>query len=137
MCPAENPTSDVEAMRAPVILVVEDEVLIRLSIAEHLRDTGFVAIEASSAEEARSVLEGGVGIDLVFSDVHMENGDDGFALASWIAQHFPHVQVMLTSGVTSSTEAAKLQPSTPFLNKPYDAKWVEGRIRKLLADKKA
>lgn len=132
MCPAEDPNSDTHTMRAPIVLIVEDEVLIRLSIAEHLREQGFSVIEASSAEEARAVFLGGLSVDFVFSDVHMTDSDDGFALAEWLADNHPDVLVMLTSGVTTREQAAS-RGATPFINKPYAAKRVEEQIRAMLA----
>ena len=70
MSPAEDVIPDM-ADRAPIILVVEDEVMVRLAAAEHLRENGFTVIEAVSADEARSVLQSGIDVSLVFSDIQM------------------------------------------------------------------
>jgi CheY-like chemotaxis protein len=64
------------------ILVVEDEVLIRLPLAEYLRDCGYSVFEASNVAEAKAVLDADTPVDLVFSDVNMPGNENGFALAA-------------------------------------------------------
>ena len=61
----------------PVVLVVEDEILIRFLISEHLRDVGFTVIEASNADDAAAVIQSESPVDLVFSDINMPGGMDG------------------------------------------------------------
>jgi CheY-like chemotaxis protein len=111
------------------ILVVEDDVLIRISLAEYLRDCGFAVLEAASGDEAIEILQArGHDIDLVFSDVQMPGATDGFALARWIRSNLPGVRVLLTSGVAHSAEKAEgLCLDGPMVSKPYDH-------AKLLAD---
>ena len=75
------------------ILVVEDEVLIRLPLAEYLRDCGYRVFEASNVAEA--VLDADTPVDLVFSDVNMPGNENGFALAVWICQRHPDTNVIL------------------------------------------
>ena len=85
------------------ILVVEDEVLVRLVIAEYLRECGYRVHEAAHAQEAIAVLESpDVTIDIVFSDVVMPGNLDGFGLARWVRAHRPHVEVILTSTIDRS-----------------------------------
>jgi CheY-like chemotaxis protein len=117
------------------ILVVEDEVLIRLVIAEYLRECGYRVHEAASAEEALVVLQSSdVSIDLVFSDVVMTGQMDGFALARWLRQHKPEVKVILTSGIDRSADiAATLCEAGPMLEKPYEPNHVVDRIRQLVS----
>jgi CheY-like chemotaxis protein len=118
------------------ILVVEDEVLIRLVVAEYLRECGYTVHEAAHADEARAVLDTpDVGIDLVFTDVHMPAGSiDGFGLARWVREHHPDVQVILTSGAARSAEiAGELCERGPMLAKPYEPATALDRIKQLLA----
>jgi DNA-binding NtrC family response regulator len=119
---------------APVILLVEDEVLVRLDLADYLRRRGFTVLEASSVGEAEAVLTAGVAIDLVFTDINLLGPRDGVELAQWIQSHFPHVPVMLTSGMKSALLAAKVACAhvTDFITKPYDHAAVEQRIRALV-----
>ncbi|HEX2224313.1 MAG TPA: response regulator, partial [Thermoanaerobaculia bacterium] len=90
----------------PTVLVVEDEVLIRLAVAQYLRDCGWVVLEAGDAEEALTILQAAdVRVDLVFTDVQMPRALDGFGLARWIRAHRPEVRVLLTSGAPAAMAA--------------------------------
>ncbi len=117
------------------ILVVEDEVLIRLVIAEYLRECGYKVHEAAHADEAIVVLQApDVSIDVVFSDVMMPGNMDGFGLARWVRTNHPKVQVILTSGIDRSAEiAGMLCEAGPLLEKPYEPHGVVDRIKQLLA----
>lgn len=135
MSPARNhrPTSEAGDDKA-VILVVEDEVLIRLVIAEYLRDCGYAVIEAGNAQDAIALFQANVEVDVVFTDVQMPGGLDGFGLAQWVRRHRPGTPVILTSGVAKASEAAEtLCEDGPLLQKPYDSDEVGRRIRQLLA----
>ncbi len=120
---------------SPTVLVVEDEVLIRLVIADYLRECGYRVHEAANAAEAIAVLESRMAtIDIVFSDVQMPGDMDGFGLARWIRAHQPGVRVILTSSVERSADiAATLCEAGPLLEKPYEPQGVVDRIRQLIA----
>ena len=117
------------------ILVVEDEILVRLAIADYLRECGYKVHEAVSAEEAIAILQAPeVSIDVVFSDVEMPGTMDGFALARWVRANKPGLQVILTSGVERSADiAATLCEAGPLLSKPYSSHDVVDRIKQLAA----
>lgn len=117
------------------VLVVEDEVLIRLVIADYLRECGYRVHEAANADEALAVLESpDVTVDVVFSDVSMPGSMDGFALARWIRANRPQVDVVLTSGIDRTAEiAGTLCEAGPILGKPYEPQSVVDRIKQLLA----
>ena len=116
------------------VLMVEDEVLVRLFAAEHLRDFGYRVIEAAAAAEAMAVLQAGVPVDILFSDVQMPGAVDGFALAQWVRQHHPRVTVILTSGHAAvAAKADALCVAGGFLPKPYDPARLVAEIRRLLA----
>ena len=90
------------------VLVVEDEVLIRWVIADHLRDCGYRVIEAGSGDEAIEVLRRtALTIDVVFSDVGMPGSTDGFALFRWVRQQHPMMKIVLTSGMAKAADAAE------------------------------
>lgn len=131
---ATHPANDATSV-PHVILVVDDEVLIRMAVAEYLRECGFHVFEAADGEEAVTVLTAtDTAIDLVFSDVQMP-GMDGFSLARWIREHRPGVQVLLTSGNPTSiaqkaTDLCHLGPVEP---KPYDHEPIKQRIQRMLA----
>lgn len=118
---------------ADTILVVDDEVLIRMVVAEHLRDCGYRVIEAGDGEEAIAVLKADGRIDIVFSDIQMPKLN-GFGLAHWVRRERPRVQVLLTSGGIKSAEIAdELCESGPLIEKPYDLGHILSRIRAMLS----
>lgn len=136
MCPAEEPIVEPEGERGPVILVAEDEVMIRLGVAEHLREAGFMVIEAANGQEARAVTEAGVDIDLLFSDIDMP-ALDGIGLAQWMLLNRPDTPVVLTSGLASALVTAKTAcPHVKaFVNKPYGYEAVTDTLRKIIAQR--
>lgn len=73
-----------QANNPPVVLVVEDDVLIRTSAAEYLRASGYKTVEATTAAEAVDVINSGAPVDVVFTDVRMPGGMDGVELAGWV-----------------------------------------------------
>ena len=117
------------------VLVVEDEVLIRLVIAEYLRECGYRVHEAVNAEEAILILQAPeVSIDIVFSDVEMPGDMDGFGLARWVRANLPEIQVILTSGAERSADiAGTLCEAGPLMKKPYHTQAVVDRIKELAA----
>ena len=129
-----SPTSAVETAGAapqPVILVVDDEVLVRLPIADHLRDVGFTVVEAANAGEALEVIASDAPVDLVFTDHNMPGEMDGCALADWLASHRPTLPVILTSGGADVLRTAVARGAR-FIAKPYAVLEVERQIRRLL-----
>jgi DNA-binding NtrC family response regulator len=120
------------------ILLVEDEVLVRVPIAQYLRDCGYRVIEAVNAEEAMTVLlhEETV-VDVVFSDIEMPGAVDGFGLAKWIREHRPGIDVLLAGTIKRTVENAKQLCAEGSVPKPYDAEIVHNHIKRLLAARKA
>ena len=116
--------------RRPIILVVEDEVLLRAALGEYLRDCGFKVYEAGNGAEAITLLKSRkIIVDLVLSDVEMPEVD-GFALSQWVRKYRPSVPVILASGDRKKSDTAKiLCENDPFFAKPYDLKKVVGIVR--------
>jgi CheY-like chemotaxis protein len=116
------------------VLVVEDEVLLRLIIAEYLRDCGYKVIEAADADEAVLVLkQPDLVIDVLFTDIEMSGSMDGFALAQWSRSNRPGLEVILTGTVPRAVNAAANLCEEGPLPKPYEPQSVHDRIRRLLA----
>jgi CheY-like chemotaxis protein len=116
------------------VLVVEDEVLLRLVVAEYLRDCGFKVIEAAHADEALMVLkQPDLRIDVLFSDIEMPGSMDGFALAQWTRANRPGLEVILTGSVPRAVNAAANLCEEGPIPKPYEPRAVHDRIRRLLA----
>ena len=120
------------------ILVVEDEVLVRMPIAQYLRDCGYKVIEASNAGEAIQVLlHQETPVDVVFSDIDMPGAVDGFELAKWIHEHRPGLDVLLAGTVPRAVESAENLCERGPVPKPYEAQVVHNHIRRLLAARNA
>jgi two-component system, response regulator PdtaR len=109
-----------------VVLVVEDEVVLRMAVSAHLRDAGFVVIEAVDAEEAIELLNANHKIRLMFSDITMPGTMDGDQLAELVSERYPEIRILLTSGITQ-------RGRQPFLAKPYSFVELQRRIEEMLA----
>jgi CheY-like chemotaxis protein len=122
---------------AETVLVVEDEVLIRMVISEYLRDCGYKVIEAANADEAILVLQHEeVTIDIVFTDIEMPGSMDGFGLSQWIRANRRGLEVILVGSPARAADAAgELCESGPTLSKPYESRVVLDRIKRLLAER--
>jgi DNA-binding response OmpR family regulator len=131
-------TDDDGAMAAPAqaVLVVDDEVLVRMVIAAYLRDCGYRVIEAADATEAMLALEQAQAgaVSVVLSAVALTGEGDGFALAQWIRRNRPGCEVVLAGTVARAADAAgDLCEQGPVLARPYEPQIVLDRIRRLLA----
>ena len=115
----ELPPRDLVTNEAPRVLVVEDDPIARISVAQHLKGVGYLVVEAGTADEAISALSSGSRIHLVFSDVDLPGRIGGFALAIWIREHYRSIPIVLTSGVDSMISPLLRQHLIPFLPKPY------------------
>lgn len=106
---------DLDAPRC--VLVVEDEVLIRMDITDELRQAGYMVLEAKSVEEAQQLLAAGPSVDVVFSDYQLLGRLDGWDLRRIVSSGYPGTGFILTS-------AQNLRPEwrddgVLFVPKPY------------------
>jgi CheY-like chemotaxis protein len=115
------------------ILVVDDEVLIRLSVSDFLRECGYRVLEAVDAEEAQSIFRAGEPIEILFSDIDLGSGMNGLMLATWVRQNYPAVRIVLASGMASTANEAADLCDAPFLAKPYSYSVLKDHIKRLLA----
>jgi DNA-binding NtrC family response regulator len=123
----------VPAPRSATVLLVEDDVVTRLSFADYLSENGMAALEAGTAEEAIALLASREDIDFVLSDIRMPGQTDGLDLFEWIGAHRPGLPVLIASGNPRGKEsAANLFWRTPLVDKPYDYAEVLARIRAAL-----
>ena len=113
----------------PVILLVEDDVLLRLVTAGSLREAGFEVLEAANSAEAVQIL-GCIPVDALFSDIDMPGRMDGFALAQWVRRRGLNTRIVLTSGGERALGSAKEYAS--FLAKPYADTDIEHLLRSVL-----
>lgn len=116
-------------MERPVVLVVEDEPLVRLDIALALVDAGFSVIEVPDADQALALMIERERIGMVFTDVELPGTLDGLELASRIKRDWPGVPVVVTSGRVRDTEGV----ADVFIPKPYLHEQVISQARTLAA----
>jgi two-component system, response regulator PdtaR len=118
------------ATQRPVILIVEDEFLIRMATAEAIKDAGFEVIEASDADAAIVVLESRSDIRVVFTDIHMPGSMDGAKLAHAIRNPWPPVRIVATSGRVA-LETLDLPAATVLFPKPYNPEHIAWTLHAL------
>lgn len=116
------------------ILVVDDDEIVRATVASMLESLGYDVIMASSGGEAISILENGAKIDLLFTDVVMPGTVGGRKLAERAAEISPGIKILFTSGYTENAivHNHRLDPGVEFLSKPYDRERLAAKVRRVL-----
>lgn len=114
----------------PVVLIVEDEFLIRMDAIDMIRSGGFEVIEAKDADEAIEILESRPDITVVFTDVHMPGSMDGLKLAAAVRGRWPPIKIVATSG-RANLSAEDLPSGSRFLTKPYSAREIVSTLREV------
>jgi DNA-binding NtrC family response regulator len=114
------------------ILFVEDDALVRMDMAEYLRECGYRVHGAANATEAMAALQAKFAIDLVFTDINLGEGMNGVELARWILEHRPGVKVIVTTGKAFVPELPAAAGT--LLHKPYTGRDLLGRIKEALQD---
>ncbi len=114
-----------------VILVVEDETLVRMFIADCLDEAGFKVFEAVSADEALAVLQARPDVQAVVTDVEMPGSIDGLELARRVQERWPGVGIVVTSG-RQRPGPDDLSETVAFLTKPYLPETVINVIRQMV-----
>jgi two-component system, response regulator PdtaR len=118
----------------PTILLVEDEIIVRLWTADELRDAGFDVVEAANADEALSLLRNDGPVDLLMTDIRMPGSMDGLRLAKTAHAGWPALKIVVTSAHVRAADGDDDDNVDAFFGKPYDPAMVATRIRELLAD---
>src|SRR5882762_5779235 len=117
------------ALRA--ILVVEDEMLLRMRAVDMVEDAGFTAVEAINADDALAVLESRSDIELLFTDIQMPGSMDGLKLAYAVHSRWPSIKIILVSGQLKLTDDDKPVDSR-FFGKPLDVKQMIAEMQDML-----
>jgi len=112
----------------PLILVVDDDVLERMGASDMFSDAGYRVLEACDAEEAMQLFEANAGIGLLFTDVSMPGSMNGSDLACRVAERWPTVGIIVTSG---RPRPGGLPSTTRFHDKPYEPEAVLRQAREL------
>ena len=110
--------SDGQAVRVSMVLVVEDEALVRLTICEGLASEGYEVLSAATADEAIEILESRNDISTVFTDVEMPGSMDGLKLAAAVRDRWPPINIVVTSGKSRPGDT-QMPRNTRFIGKPY------------------
>jgi DNA-binding NtrC family response regulator len=111
-----------------VVLLVEDEPLVRLVTADILTEADFRVIETANTDEALTVLSAGVEVDVLLSDVEMPPGLNGYALARQVHEHWPSTEILITSG-REWPRQGDLPPGAAFLAKPCPSETLVSYVR--------
>lgn len=111
-----------------VVLVVDDEVLMRLNAVEALQEAGCRTYEACEADEAMAMIESHPDISVVFTDINMPGERDGLALASQVHDVRPDIQLIITSG-QERPAPDQIPDDGQFIPKPYDMDVVTEIVR--------
>ena len=111
-----------------VVLLVEDEPLVRLVTADILTEADFRVIETANTDEALTVLGAGVEVDVLLSDVEMPPVLNGYALARQVHEHWPSTEILITSGRVWPREG-DLPPGAAFLAKPCPSETLVSYVR--------
>lgn len=105
-------------MTRPVMLIVEDEPLIRMCAVDFADEAGYLGLEARDSAEALAILEGGEDVEILFTDITLPGEMDGIGLTELVAERWPRVRAMLASGALASLPA-DIAPKAFRLPKPY------------------
>ena len=119
------------ARQRPVVLIVEDEFLVRMGTRAAVETAGFDVLEAGDADEAIAILSARDDIRLIFTDVHMPGSMDGLKLAHFVRDRWPPVKIIATSGRVRIAES-DLPEGGRFLPKPYSAGEITATLRELI-----
>jgi two-component system, response regulator PdtaR len=115
----------------PVVLVVEDEPLLRMLAVEVVEEAGFVAIEAHDADEAVVLLESRADITLLFTDINMPGSMDGLKLAHAVRDRWPPIKILVVSG-KHQLKSSDLPSNSCFVGKPYQASAMVEELRSMV-----
>jgi CheY-like chemotaxis protein len=118
------------AVKRPVVLVVEDDFLIRIGAVQMVEAAGFDVVEAANADEAMEILKVRLDITVVFTDIQMPGSMDGLKLAAAIREHWPLIKIVATSGIVG-VRTTDLPEGGRFLSKPYSSAEIVRTLREL------
>src|ERR1700716_3003153 len=118
------------ASKRAVVLIVEDEFLLRMDAVDMIAAAGFEVVEAANADEAIEILESRRDITVVFTDIQMPGSMDGLKLARAVSGRGPPIKIVATSGHVHVTET-DLPEGGRFLPKPYNPIQVTGLLREV------
>src|SRR5580692_7396500 len=123
-------SSELIDLRAHV-LVVEDEMMLRMRAVDIVEDAGFTPIEAVNADQALAILESRSDVDLLFTDIQMPGSMDGLKLAYAVHERWPSIKIILVSGKLTPTDGERPTDSR-FFGKPLEVKQMIAEIQEMI-----
>jgi CheY-like chemotaxis protein len=121
------------AITGSVVLVVEDDMLLRMHAAEMIEEAGFHVVEAADADEAIRMLESRIDVRIMFTDIDMPGSMNGLKLAHAVADRWPPIRIIATSGHFNVRDG-DLPTGGRFIPKPYRSNHVISTLCKLDAE---
>ena len=115
-----------------VVLIVEDEALVRMTAVDMIEEAGFEILEASNGDEAILLLEARRDITVLFTDIEMPGSMDGLRLAQAVRGRWPPIKIIATSG-RCVVRDGDLPSGGLFLPKPYSSTQISSALRELTA----
>src|SRR5436190_4736126 len=125
------PNSSAPPLSSTNVLVVEDEMVLRLRAVDIVEDAGFTAVEAVSADEALAILESRSDISLLFSDIQMPGSMDGLKLAHAVHERWPAIKIILVSGQVKPSDGDRPADSL-FFGKPLVVNQMIGELQQMV-----
>jgi CheY-like chemotaxis protein len=116
---------------SPIVLVVEDEMVLRMRAVDIVEDAGFNPLEAVNGDEALSILESRSDISLLFTDIQMPGNLDGLKLAHAVHKRWPAIKIILVSGQVNLSDADKPADSR-FFGKPLETDQMIAEIQQMM-----
>jgi len=119
---------------SPVVLLVEDEPLVRMAAADDLQDAGFHVLEAANADVALAVLEScSDDVQVLFTDIDMPGSMNGLDLAESVHRRWPHISLLVSSAYHKPSPE-QIPDDGRFLPKPYRSEDVVHHLRALVEE---
>ena len=117
--------------KVPKVLIVEDEMMLRMRAVDIVEDAGFSPVQAVNADQALSILESRSDISLLFTDIQMPGSMDGLMLAHAVHKRWPPIKIILVSGKLKLSNI-DTPPDSRFFDKPLDAKEMVSEIQDMI-----
>src|ERR1700712_286251 len=121
------------AAAVPTVLIVEDEMMLRMRAVDIVEDAGFTPIEAVNADDALAILESRPDIEMLFTDIQMPGSMDGLKLAHAVHERWPLIKIILVSGQLKLTDDDKPAHSR-FFGKPLEAKQMIAEMQDMIGN---
>src|ERR1700682_800434 len=121
----------IHSSEVPNVLIVEDEMLLRMRAVDIVENAGFRPLEAVNADEAIAILESRSDISLLFTDIQMPGSMDGMKLAHAVHDRWPSIKIILVSGQVQPTESERPADSR-FFGKPLSVQQMIGELQAMV-----